>query len=167
MTGWVWAGIFIGLAIVILAVGMPYLLMHKGMHSADDVAEGQEYLPAKRRWGQRQGPHPGQADRGGQQAGHPLTSAWHSLQTQARAPVSCSPGGLRLVAGEDHGLWRPHKAHAACSIGKRSDILLRSRTSPSAGLRPPSSARLSGPRKDRFVAYTTGYARMPHGSRWP
>ena len=63
MTGWVWAGIFIGLAIVILAVGIPYLLTHKGMHSADDVTEGQEYLRVKRRWRQRQGPHPGQPGR--------------------------------------------------------------------------------------------------------
>jgi hypothetical protein len=63
VTGWVWAGIFIGLAIVILAVGIPYLLTHKGMHSADAVAEVQEYLRAKRRWRQWQGPRPGQPDR--------------------------------------------------------------------------------------------------------
>jgi hypothetical protein len=30
MTGWVWAGIFIGLAIVVFAVGIPYLIIQKG-----------------------------------------------------------------------------------------------------------------------------------------
>ena len=49
MTGWVWFAIFGGLAIVILAVGIPYLLTHKGMRDPHDTAEGQDYLQAKRR----------------------------------------------------------------------------------------------------------------------
>lgn len=50
MTGWVWAAIFIGLAIVILAVGIPYLLAHKGMHASHDRSDAEDYLRAKRKW---------------------------------------------------------------------------------------------------------------------
>lgn len=56
MTGWVWAGIFIGLAIVIFAVGTPYLITHKGMRSPHDRRNRDEagaYFRVKRRW-QRQ-----------------------------------------------------------------------------------------------------------------
>jgi hypothetical protein len=65
VTGWVWAGIFIGLAIVILAVGIPYLLAHKGMHASYDRSEAEDYLRAKRRW--RRGPHtrPGRPEQAG------------------------------------------------------------------------------------------------------
>jgi hypothetical protein len=44
MTGIVWAAILIGLALVIAAVGIPYLLTHKRMRSPHDHAESQEYL---------------------------------------------------------------------------------------------------------------------------
>lgn len=54
MTGWVWAGIIIGLVIVALAVGIPYFLTHKKMRSPHDLSEGRAYLQGKRRWMQRQ-----------------------------------------------------------------------------------------------------------------
>lgn len=54
MTGWVWAGIIMGLAIVALAVGIPYALTHKTMRSPHDQSEGRAYLQRKRRWMQRQ-----------------------------------------------------------------------------------------------------------------
>ena len=53
MTGWVWAGIIIGLAIVALAVGIPYLLTHRTMRPPYDRSEGRAYLQDKRRWARR------------------------------------------------------------------------------------------------------------------
>jgi hypothetical protein len=56
MTGWVWAGIFIGLAIVVFAVGVPYLITHKGMRSPDDPsnrAEADAYFHRKRAFSRR------------------------------------------------------------------------------------------------------------------
>ena len=53
MTGWVWAGIIIGLAIVALAVGIPYLLTHRTMHPPYDRSEGRAYLQGKRTWVRR------------------------------------------------------------------------------------------------------------------
>lgn len=53
MTGLVWVSIFVGLALAALAVGIPYLLTHKGMRSPHDLSEGQAYMQAKRRWRQR------------------------------------------------------------------------------------------------------------------
>ena len=56
MTGWVWAGIFIGLAVVAFAVGIPYFLTHKRMRSPYDPhvrSEGKAYLQRKRRWTRR------------------------------------------------------------------------------------------------------------------
>jgi hypothetical protein len=50
MTGWVWAGIIIGLVIVALAVGIPYFLTHRTMHDPYDRSEGRAYLEGKRRW---------------------------------------------------------------------------------------------------------------------
>jgi hypothetical protein len=55
MTGWVWAGIIIGLAIVALAVGTPYVLTHKNMRSPHDVSDSHGYLRATRRWRRRRG----------------------------------------------------------------------------------------------------------------
>jgi hypothetical protein len=49
MTGWVWLGIIIGLAIVALAVGIPYVITHKGMRSPRDVSDSRAYIQAKRR----------------------------------------------------------------------------------------------------------------------
>jgi hypothetical protein len=51
MTGWVWAGIFIGLAIAIFAIGTPYLITQKRMRSPYDPAnrtEANAYLHRKR-----------------------------------------------------------------------------------------------------------------------
>jgi hypothetical protein len=63
MTGWVWAGIIIGLAIVALAVGIPYLHTHKGMRSPRDLSDSHEYVRAKRRWRRRgAAAPPGQSD---------------------------------------------------------------------------------------------------------
>lgn len=53
MTGWVWAGIIIGLAIGALTVGIPYFLTHRTMRSPYDQSEGRAYLRSKRRWMQR------------------------------------------------------------------------------------------------------------------
>jgi len=53
MTGWVWAGIMIGLVIVVLAVGIPYFLTHRTMHEPYDRSEGRAYLEGKRKWWQR------------------------------------------------------------------------------------------------------------------
>jgi hypothetical protein len=53
MTGWVWAGIIIGLAIVALAVGIPYFLTHRTMHPPYDRSEGRAYLQGKRKWMRR------------------------------------------------------------------------------------------------------------------
>jgi hypothetical protein len=58
MTALVWVAIFGGLAIVILAVGIPYLLTHKGMRNPHDTSEGQQYLRAKRRWYRGRGTRP-------------------------------------------------------------------------------------------------------------
>jgi hypothetical protein len=53
MTGWVWAGIIIGLAIVVLAVGIPYILAHKTMRDPYDRSEGRAYVQRKWRWMRR------------------------------------------------------------------------------------------------------------------
>jgi hypothetical protein len=66
MTGWVWAGIIIGLAIVALAVGIPYLYTHKGMRSPHDLSDSREYVRTKRRWRRQQGAATAQS---GQSAG--------------------------------------------------------------------------------------------------
>lgn len=50
MTGWVWGGIIIGVAIVALAVGIPYFLTHRGMRSPHDVSDSRAYLRTRRRW---------------------------------------------------------------------------------------------------------------------
>jgi hypothetical protein len=55
MTGSVWAAIFIGLAIVIAAVGIPYLLTHKRMRSPHDHAESHDYLQKTHRRVRRNG----------------------------------------------------------------------------------------------------------------
>lgn len=55
MTGIVWIAILIGLALVIAAVGIPYLLTHKRMRSPHDHAESQEYLKKTHRRVRRDG----------------------------------------------------------------------------------------------------------------
>ena len=56
MTALVWAAIVGGRAIVILAVGIPYLLTHTNMHDPYGTSEGQAYRQAKRRWHRRRPP---------------------------------------------------------------------------------------------------------------
>ena len=53
MTALVWGAIFGGLAIVILAIGIPYYITHRHWRPHYDHFEGQRYLQAKRRWYQR------------------------------------------------------------------------------------------------------------------
>lgn len=53
MTGWVWLGIIIGLAIVALAVGIPYVLTHQVMREPRDLSDSQAYIQEKRRWRRR------------------------------------------------------------------------------------------------------------------
>jgi hypothetical protein len=62
MTGWVWLGIIIGLAIVALAVGIPYVLTHKAMREPRALSDSQTYIQAKRRWRRQAAPsaQPGQ-----------------------------------------------------------------------------------------------------------
>jgi hypothetical protein len=50
MTGWVWLGIIIGLVVVALAVGIPYLLTHQAMRDPHDLSDSHAYIEAKRRW---------------------------------------------------------------------------------------------------------------------
>jgi hypothetical protein len=50
MTGWVWLGIIIGLAIVALAVGIPYVLTHKTMRDPRELSDSHAYIQTKRRW---------------------------------------------------------------------------------------------------------------------
>jgi hypothetical protein len=80
MTGWVWAGIFIGLAIVVLAVGTPYLITHKGMRSPDDRRnrdEARAYFRGKRRWQRNKNTVVGQPEKAGSKHG-PAGSPPHS-----------------------------------------------------------------------------------------
>ncbi len=54
MGGWAWGSLVIGLAIVALAVGIPYFLTHRRMREPHDVADSHAYLRARRKWlGQR------------------------------------------------------------------------------------------------------------------
>lgn len=71
VTGWVWAGIFIGVAIVILAVGIPYVTTHKGMRAPYDRSEAGDYLRAKRRWRRGQHTRPGRPERAASRRGGP------------------------------------------------------------------------------------------------
>jgi hypothetical protein len=50
MTGWVVGGIIIGLAIVALAVGIPFFLTHRHMRSPRNVSDSRAYLRTRRRW---------------------------------------------------------------------------------------------------------------------
>jgi hypothetical protein len=49
-TGWVLVAGITGLAIVVLAVGIPYVLTHKTMRDPYDRSEGRTYLQRKGRW---------------------------------------------------------------------------------------------------------------------
>jgi hypothetical protein len=51
--GWVLVASITGLAIVALAVGIPYVLTHKGMRDPYDRSEGRTYLQRKWRWMRR------------------------------------------------------------------------------------------------------------------
>lgn len=62
MTGLVWISIFAGVVIGALAVGIPYLLTHKGMRSPHDLSEGRAYMQAKRRWLRQRTAAPGQSE---------------------------------------------------------------------------------------------------------
>jgi hypothetical protein len=46
---WVWIGLVIGLAIVALAVGIPFFLTHRRMREPSDVSDSRAYLRARRR----------------------------------------------------------------------------------------------------------------------
>ena len=48
--GLAWGGLVIGLAIVILAVGIPYFLTHRRMRDPHDVSDSRAYLRTRRRW---------------------------------------------------------------------------------------------------------------------
>jgi hypothetical protein len=66
MAGWAWGGLVIGLAIVALAVGIPYFFTHKRMRSPHDVSDSRGYLRARRRsWPRRRlstAPRPEETD---------------------------------------------------------------------------------------------------------
>jgi hypothetical protein len=81
MTGIVWVAILVGLALVIAAVGIPYLLTHKRMRSPHDRAESHEYLHKTHRQVRRDGTisaEPGSAP---------------SPEGAEPAPASDEPGG--------------------------------------------------------------------------
>jgi hypothetical protein len=63
MTGLVWVSIIAGLLLVVLAVGIPYLLTHKGMRAPHDLSEGQHYIRTKHRWMRRRRAAAGQPQR--------------------------------------------------------------------------------------------------------
>jgi hypothetical protein len=46
----VWGGLVIGVAIVALAVGIPFFLTHRRMRDPHDVSDSRAYLRARRRW---------------------------------------------------------------------------------------------------------------------
>jgi hypothetical protein len=50
MGGLGWVALAIGLVIVVLAVGIPYLLTHRHMREPRDVSDSHAYLRARRRW---------------------------------------------------------------------------------------------------------------------
>jgi hypothetical protein len=50
MNGLAWGALVIGLAIVVLAIGIPFFLTHKRMREPHDVADSRAYLRARRRW---------------------------------------------------------------------------------------------------------------------
>ena len=59
-----------GLAIVIFAVGTPYLITHKGMRPPYNRAnrdEARAYFRAKRRWQRQKNTAPGQPEKSGKQ----------------------------------------------------------------------------------------------------
>ena len=64
MVGWLVLGIIIGLAIVAFAVGVPYLITHKGMRSPYDRSnrsEARAYFHGKRRRQRQEDAAPPQA----------------------------------------------------------------------------------------------------------
>ena len=52
-SGLFWVAFAIGLAIVVLAVGIPYVVTHKGMREPYDRSEGRAYLQREWRWMRR------------------------------------------------------------------------------------------------------------------
>jgi hypothetical protein len=50
MSGLAWGALVIGLAIVVLAVGIPFFLTHKRMREPHDVSDSRAYLRARRTW---------------------------------------------------------------------------------------------------------------------
>jgi hypothetical protein len=49
-SGLAWGALAIGLAIVVLAVGIPYFLTHRRMREPRDVSDSHDYLRTRRRW---------------------------------------------------------------------------------------------------------------------
>jgi hypothetical protein len=47
---WAWISLAIALAIVALAVGIPFFLTHRRMREPRDVSDSRAYLRARRRW---------------------------------------------------------------------------------------------------------------------
>ena len=47
--GWAWGGVIIGVVIVALAVGIPYLMTHRRMREHHDVSDSRHYLRARRK----------------------------------------------------------------------------------------------------------------------
>ena len=49
-SGLAWGALAIGLAIVIMAVGIPYFLTHRRMREPRDLSDSHAYLRSRRRW---------------------------------------------------------------------------------------------------------------------
>ena len=48
--GLAWGSLVIGLAIVVLAVGIPYFLTHRRMRHQREVSDSRAYLRNRRKW---------------------------------------------------------------------------------------------------------------------
>jgi hypothetical protein len=48
--GWALGSFVIGLAILVLAVGVPYFLTHRRMRDPHDTSDSRAYLRTRRRW---------------------------------------------------------------------------------------------------------------------
>jgi hypothetical protein len=51
--GLAWGSLAIGLVLVVLAVGIPYFLTHRGLRHPRDVSDSHAYLRTRRRWVRR------------------------------------------------------------------------------------------------------------------
>jgi hypothetical protein len=107
MTGWVWAGIIIGLAIVVLAVGIPYILAHKTMRDPYDRSEGRAYVQRKWRWMRRRA------------EAHERAASSH--ERAARSHERTAAAGIGVVPKHDHERQAAFHRDAAAADRERAE----------------------------------------------